>query len=227
MANGERSVSASEALDARVDEQLSALLDGELSDGEAAFLLRRLSSDAALAERWQRLCVCRDACAGVPLSADASFVSRVADALPESVGDEVLDDASLDAGSPTTRRRALPSSVAGLGFAAAVAAVVVLGVTQWGQWASSPVASGSFQSAQVDAPFSVAGSAPLLGVRPVSGRHSQGVSQGLYQGLGLGGVFSPVVEPVTLSFDQPVDEHWSQWADTPDVEAGLVVGGQP
>ena len=35
-------------------EQLSALLDGELPRDELRFLLRRMDSDAALAQRWSR-----------------------------------------------------------------------------------------------------------------------------------------------------------------------------
>ncbi|MFA7620176.1 MAG: sigma-E factor negative regulatory protein, partial [Thiohalomonadaceae bacterium] len=44
-----------------IDEQISALMDGELSDRELSLVLKRMSQDPGVARRWQRYHMIRDA----------------------------------------------------------------------------------------------------------------------------------------------------------------------
>jgi len=90
-------------------EQLSALMDGELPEAEARFLLRRLEHDAALRESWERMqlaSACLRAQAWRPM--DAGFAGRVA--------------AGIGAGAPDSGRRqpwlrwAVAASVLALGL---------------------------------------------------------------------------------------------------------------
>lgn len=64
----------------QIGAQLSALMDGELPQDELRFLLRRIETDAGLAQRWSRYQLVRGVMrreAGVPLRADfADVLSR-------------------------------------------------------------------------------------------------------------------------------------------------------
>jgi hypothetical protein len=66
-------------------EQLSALMDGELPDAEARFLLRRLEHDAELRAAWERMqlaSACLRSQAWRPL--DGGFAARVADRIAQA-----------------------------------------------------------------------------------------------------------------------------------------------
>ena len=99
-------------------QQLSAMLDGELSPDEAKFMLRRLQHDTELASCWERWQVCGDVLRGrrndlLP----ADFAQRVA--LAVGAG------AAVAAEPPPARRTAGPR-LARWGGGAAVAASVAL-----------------------------------------------------------------------------------------------------
>ncbi len=66
-------------LDLHNRQQLSALMDGELSPDEARFLLRRLQHDRELSAQWERWQLCGDALRGQARApAPAGFAERVA-----------------------------------------------------------------------------------------------------------------------------------------------------
>lgn len=65
----------------QVEEMLSALIDGELSPEETSAALEKIMSDAALAERWRRYEIIRQALHGVPVAPRNEIGSRVAMAL--------------------------------------------------------------------------------------------------------------------------------------------------
>lgn len=72
----------------QIKEQLSALMDGELSSDQTRFLQRRLQGDAALRDDWARWHLAREALQGRRV-ANCSLVERVAagieaDAVPRS-----------------------------------------------------------------------------------------------------------------------------------------------
>ena len=71
-------------------QQLSAMLDGELSPDQARFMLRRLQHDVELAERWERWQVCGDVLRGqgnalLPPDFASRVSSAIADAAPQPV----------------------------------------------------------------------------------------------------------------------------------------------
>lgn len=69
-------------LDIHNRQQLSALMDGELSPDEARFLLRRLQHDEELATTWDRWQLCGDVLRGqAQAPAPADFAARVAQAI--------------------------------------------------------------------------------------------------------------------------------------------------
>ncbi|MFC4728464.1 sigma-E factor negative regulatory protein [Coralloluteibacterium thermophilus] len=105
-----------------VEEQLSALRDGELGPDQTRFLLRRVSADAALAARWERWQIAADALKRVPQRrADDDFVARVL------AGTRVPDPAVAEAAdvvAESAPRRRLWG--AGAAVAASVAVVAML-----------------------------------------------------------------------------------------------------
>lgn len=115
-----------------IEEQVSALADGELPADEARFLLRRLSSDAALRGRWMRVhtisaCVRRQY---VPL--DAGFAHAVMAAI------------ELEA-TPAARRRWLRPALGGL-VAAGVAAFALVMVAPQAPQPGAPATVASVPS---------------------------------------------------------------------------------
>lgn len=99
-------------------EDLSCLMDGELSDSEARFLIRRLTHDDELKATWARWHQCRDATAGVPPTA-AGLLGKVSSALV----DEPAVTTSTETSTSALGRWFKP--LAGLGVAAAVAMVAI------------------------------------------------------------------------------------------------------
>lgn len=63
-----------------VSEQLSAMMDGELSEDEARFLRRRLEGDPELRAKWERLHLASDCMKGHPLRLMSPRVSASVDA---------------------------------------------------------------------------------------------------------------------------------------------------
>lgn len=99
-------------------QQLSAMLDGELSPDEARFMLRRLQHDTTLASCWERWQVCGDVLRGQRNDLlPRDFAERVALSL---AGDATL---VADPGVPARERR---PRIARWGGGAAIAASVAL-----------------------------------------------------------------------------------------------------
>lgn len=99
----------------RNNEQLSALMDGELDRGEAEFLLRRLTADHELQGDWSRYHLVRD-CMKSEFSGRVDLVARVRAA----VADETID--------PVARMSPLARYGLGGAMAASVALLAVVGL---------------------------------------------------------------------------------------------------
>lgn len=101
----------------RLHEQLSALVDEELTDQEQALLLKRLATDAGLQARLSRYQLISDTLQNhLPRQIDPAFSNRVQAALAAE------PPARVRSGIP----RALVKPVAGVAIAASVAMVAVL-----------------------------------------------------------------------------------------------------
>jgi len=114
-----------EALHAFHRQQLSAMLDGELSPDEAKFMLRRLEHDVELAQCWERWQRCGELLRGrgdrlLP----ADFAARVA----ASVQAPVARVSSMAGHAPRRSRRVM--AWGGMGLAASLALAVGL-VVMW------------------------------------------------------------------------------------------------
>ena len=116
----------------KVNEQISAWVDGELPERELELLLARMESDPALAARWEKYHLIQDALRNrLPARVDPGFAGRVQAA--------IAGDASTPSGVPV---RGLPrwlKPVAGTAIAASVAAAMVLVMQPRGQTDSAPV----------------------------------------------------------------------------------------
>lgn len=101
-------------------QQLSAMLDGELSPDQGKFMLRRLQHDSELADCWERWQVCGDVLRGQRNALlPPDFAQRVAQALAEDVA------APAAASGDTTRRPRLARWGGGAAIAASVALLAV------------------------------------------------------------------------------------------------------
>lgn len=108
----------------KLREQLSALMDGELDDNEARFLLRRLSGDPELRGIWERYHRCQslisasDRADGDCVLLERAFSSGVMDAIEREARPEPR----------SARWRDWMRPVAGVAVAAGVATVALLGL---------------------------------------------------------------------------------------------------
>lgn len=102
-----------------IEEQLSALMDGELGRDERAFLLRRLEHDAELRATWTRYHLMRDVMTNRRGSAPMDLSSRVMAALQD-------EDRAVQA-KPVARHAWRPW--AGIALAAGVAMMAVFAVS--------------------------------------------------------------------------------------------------
>lgn len=103
-----------------IDEQISALMDGELSDRELSLVLKRMGQDPGVARRWQRYHMIRDALHDT-LPANLKF--DLSDRVHEALRDEPVVLA------PRRRKRDFRPwlrQAAGMAIAASVAAVAIL-----------------------------------------------------------------------------------------------------
>ena len=108
-----------------LNEQLSALLDGELPPEETTLLLRRLRREPALAEQLARYRLCGEVLRGERVQARADFAMRVSAAIAE--------EPALAAVPAVRRRTPQPRWLrvaGGFSVAAAVASVAVLVLRQ-------------------------------------------------------------------------------------------------
>lgn len=104
---------------ARLNEQLSALVDGELDAGEARLLVRRLSSDPELRTAWERYHRCGEL---LEEAVDAPVGVDIAEQVSEAIREEDI---------PEPPERRLPDwmrPAAGVAVAATVATFAVLGL---------------------------------------------------------------------------------------------------
>lgn len=112
---------AIDKLELHARQQLSALVDGELSPDEARFLLRRLEHDSELSGSFERWQLCGDVLRGrVVRAAAPDLGARVAAAIAAS------PDASVQAAAGGGRRFAIARWGGGAALAASVAAVAML-----------------------------------------------------------------------------------------------------
>jgi sigma-E factor negative regulatory protein RseA len=135
----------------KLHEQLSALVDDELLEGEQALLLRQMGADPALREHLARYQLISDAMQShLPPQLDIGFHKRLQAALQDEPAVHV----------EKSRLAGLLKPVAGLAVAASVAVVAVL----------------SLQSIHGDTPSSTVASAPLAqdylraDIKPLPGR---------------------------------------------------------
>ncbi len=110
----------------KVNEQISAWVDGELPERELELLLARMESDPALAARWERYHLIQDALRNrLPAQVVPGFADRVQAA--------IAGDGDTFSSTPA---RGLPrwlKPVAGTAIAASVAAAMVLVMQPQGQ----------------------------------------------------------------------------------------------
>jgi len=99
-------------------EDLSCLMDGELSDDQARFLIRRLTHDSELRGTWARWHQSRDTAAGIPVQGIHSLAADVSRALEQ-------DAAPSPARTSNQQQHRWLKPAAGLGVAAAVAALAL------------------------------------------------------------------------------------------------------
>ncbi|MCP1726669.1 negative regulator of sigma E activity [Natronospira proteinivora] len=117
----------------KLREQLSALVDGELDEGEAKLLVRRFERDNSLKEVWDRYQRCAQLLnvtdhAGEDIAVvDQSFTEGVMEAIAEEPGKPV----------PSSWWQEWLKPVAGVAVAAGVATVALVGM-QGGQFADDP-----------------------------------------------------------------------------------------
>ena len=126
---------AIDKLELHARQQLSALVDGELSPDEARFLLRRLEHDSELSGSFERWQLCGDVLRGRAARAAApARGGRVAAAIAPS------PDASVQPAAGGGRRFAIARWGGGAALAASVAAVAML-VGRSGAPEQAPVAA--------------------------------------------------------------------------------------
>ena len=116
----------------KVNEQLSAFADGELPDQEHELLIRQLTRDPDLLDKWGRYHLIRDAMQNhLPAHVDSGLSERISAAMagePEHLQ-----------GAETSPVRQWARPLAGFAVAASVAMMAVLGLQNISQPGISPV----------------------------------------------------------------------------------------
>lgn len=74
-----------QSADEQLREQLSALMDGELPRDQSLFLLKRMESDLAMRDEWERMHQIRDGFNAVPQRASVDFCARVMSAIDAEI----------------------------------------------------------------------------------------------------------------------------------------------
>lgn len=101
------------------DEQISALLDGEVADSELDMLIRRVRDDRYLADRVARYAVIRDALhRNLPPTVDGGIAERVAEAIDR--------EPTLQRSSVAAAPKRWTHAVGGLAVAASVAMLAIV-----------------------------------------------------------------------------------------------------
>lgn len=146
-------------------ESLSALLDGELNNTEAAFLIKRMAHDAELNAQWQRFQGIGEVLRGqAQILENDNFSARVLNKIAEAEAANGVQDSvqqSIGATSRRFNRQALSRFGAGIAIAAAVAWAALL-LPQQPQTDPNPALV-----AQTAPPLTLA--SPVVSMRTVSG----------------------------------------------------------
>ncbi len=103
------------------EEQLSALMDGELSGPEQRRIIERLAGDRHFAERWTRYHLLRDVLRN-------NLPQRLSGDLAERVAARLAQEPIAFAPRAARRWQGLAKQAAGLGIAAAIATVAIISV---------------------------------------------------------------------------------------------------
>ena len=165
-------------------QQLSAMLDGELSPDEAKFMLRRLQHDVELAACWERWQVCGDVLRGQRNDLlPADFARRVAVAV--GAGGHAAADVHE---ARVARRPRLARWGGGAAVAASVALMAVFVGRQLPEAALEPVAEPVPMVAQ-------AGSAPAQAQDPVAAEAAPGVPVATIAAADVPAPETPVAQP--------------------------------
>jgi sigma-E factor negative regulatory protein RseA len=147
-----------------LNEQLSALLDGELPPEETTLLLKRLGREQALAARLSRYRLCGDVLRGERVQPRADFALRVSAAV-------AAEPALAARAAARPRRGGWLRPLAGLAVAASVAVVAVLVLqTSPGPGRGVPLAALAPQPAS--APLALAQTIAARGTTAAYGRGS-------------------------------------------------------
>ena len=186
--NNDNDANFPELLSEQLRESLSALVDGELSTTEAAFLIKRMAHDTELNAQWQRFQGIGEVLRGQAQVLDsdnfsARVLSKIAIAQAGSVDTDSVNTDSVNAGQKTASahlathsrfsRRSMSRFGAGIAIAAAVAWAALL-LPQRFQPEIAPQAT-----AQTAAPLTLA--SPVVSMRTVSGHIGAGVGAGADQ----------------------------------------------
>ena len=131
-----------------VNEQLSALMDGELPPEETALLMRRLEREPELAQRLARYRAMGDVLRGDRAQPSADFARRVSAA----VALEPTPVTKAQPARPLRVQRTL-QPLLGFGVAAAVGALVVTMIAGTPRGNDAPVTVASSEIAPVDVPL--------------------------------------------------------------------------
>lgn len=127
-----------------VDQELSALMDGEASELEVRRVLKRLPNEPELVEKWQRFHLMSAAIRGEMRGVDAKFAkvdltSRIAAALTEEPALNHSPEAEEVRGN--WWQEAVVKPLASVAIAASVSAMVVFGWQTFNQAGVSPTAA--------------------------------------------------------------------------------------
>lgn len=150
-----------------IREQLSALMDGELSRDERAFLLRRIEHDQALKATWSRYHLMRE------------VLSHRQAAAPFDLADRVMTEIKRER-EPVAQARVRSGGwrpVVGMALAASVALVAILAVRPTQMPSTAPALATDAPAPRVALPVGVPGPIAALsdqgiGAQPVSAERS-------------------------------------------------------
>jgi negative regulator of sigma E activity len=180
--NNDNDLNSPELLSEHLRESLSALVDGELSTTEAAFLIKRMAHDAELNAQWQRFQGIGEVLRGQAQALDsdnfsARILSKIANADIVNAGQKAAITHASAATSLRFNRQSLGRFGAGIAIAAAVAWAALL-LPQRFQVEIAPQAT-----AQTAAPLTLA--SPVVSMRTVSGHIGTGAGSSADQNNAL------------------------------------------
>jgi sigma-E factor negative regulatory protein RseA len=107
----------------RLNEQVSALLDNELSESEMASALNELNSQSRLRQKWDRYHLIGDAMRGEPIQLRSTEISE---RVRLQVDSEPAIISTPKKGAPSGRKSLWTKPVAGAALAASVATIAVI-----------------------------------------------------------------------------------------------------